>query len=259
MINAGYYTIFADVYPSNWVIKLSTERFIAGTTNRDKSKDVVSVVVPVQRGAESVESFTIGFKEIDANTCHMLFAWDDVQTALPISFNVANMAGDDSSPMDLVQYPANSRTRNYVKKEDLAASMPKVRVVYSRPQMKDREIFGELLKYGEPWRIGANETTEITLFEDATIGGQKVKKGRYGVMAVVNKDKWDFVIHTNLPSWGNANHDESTNVATFSVPTEKTPTTVEALSIIFDKKNDTTVHMIIGWENTMVQVPIVMQ
>ncbi|MEM1326624.1 MAG: DUF2911 domain-containing protein [Bacteroidota bacterium] len=256
---AGYYTMFAELYPNNWIIKLSTERFIAGTRNRDKSKDVVSVNVPVERVADVRESFTIGFKEIDEMNVHMIFAWDNVQAALPIAFNPVYMAGDDASPMDLAQYPRSSRTMNFLDEDKKAESLPKVRVVYSRPQLKGRKIFGELYKEGDAWRLGANETTEITFFDDVMIGGEKVKKGRYGMFVVLDKDKWEFVIHTNIPSWGTPNHDESTNVATFSVPTEKTPEKVENMSILFKEidKNEK-VHMIVAWDDTMVQVPIEM-
>ncbi len=255
-LNRGYYTLFADVHPTMWVIKVSTERFIAGNENRDQSKDVASVSVPVEHVGESRESFTIGFQKVDDSNCNMLFAWDRTQVALPINFNPATMEGDDKSPMDLVQFPANSRYRNYVEEADFEASAPKIRVVYSRPQKKDRTIFGKLIKYGEPWRIGANETTEITFFQDVKIGGQDVKRGRYGIHAVVHEGKWDFVLHTDIPTWGPANHDDSKNVATFSAATEKTPSTVEALAIVLQEKGDKKVHMVIAWDNTMVQVPI---
>jgi hypothetical protein len=256
---SGYYTLFADVYPNHWVVKVSKERFIAGTSNRDKSMDMVAVSIPVERVAEERESFTIGFKEVDAMTAHMIFAWGNVQAALPISFNPATLDGDNASPMDLAQYPRSSRTMNFLEEDKKAESMPKVRVVYSRPQLKGRTAFGELLKYGQPWRVGANETTEVTFFDDVTIGGEKVKKGTYGMMVVPNEDKWEFIIHTNIPSWGTPNHDESTNVATFSVPTEKTGEKVENLSILFKEINkNEKVHMIVAWDDTMVQVPIEM-
>ena len=255
LLSRGYYTLFADVHPNNWVLKVSTERFIAGNENRDQSKDVASVSLPVKYVANSRESFTIGFKEIDANNCHMVFAWDNVEVALPISFNPTYLSGDDKSPMDLVQYPANSRYRNYVDEKDFEASAPKVRIVYSRPQKNDREIFGKLLEYGQPWRLGANETTEITLFQDTKIGGKDIKRGRYGMFAIPQADKWEIVLHTNIPTWGPPNHDESTNVATFTVPTEKTPETVENFAFVLQDVGDK-VHMIIAWDNTMVQIPM---
>lgn len=255
-IGRGSYTLFADVYPNQWIIKVSSERFIAGNNNRDASKDLVAVAVPVNILPDSRESFTIGFQEVDEDHCNMIFEWDQVQVALPISFNPAFLSGDDASPMDLVQYPANSRIRNFVKEEEFEASAPKVRVVYSRPQKKGRTIFGDLVKYGENWRIGANETTEITFFDGVKIGGKEIRSGRYGMFAKVNEDNWEVVIHSNIPSWGVANHDDEKNVASVTVPVQKTGETVEALSMLFEKKTDKEIHLIIAWDNTKVAVPI---
>ncbi len=255
-VSRGTYTMFAEIYPNNWIIKISTERFIGGANNRDVSKDVASINVPLSHLPDSRESFTIGFQKVDEDHCNMVFEWDRTRAVLPISFNPTYMAGDDKSPMDLVQYPNMSRLRNYVKEEDLAANEPKVRVVYSRPQKKGRKVFGELKEFGSTWRVGANETTEITFFEDVKVGDTDVKAGKYGVMAVVNEKSWDIIIHKNIPSWGTYNHDEKSNVAKLTVSTEKTPKTIEALSILFDKKDDKNIHLIIAWDDTMVRVPI---
>lgn len=258
-VRRGTYTMFAELHPEHWIIKVSTERNIAGTANRDVSKDVVSVKVPVVKMPEVREQFTIGFQRINEESCNMVFEWDKTRTVLPISFNPIYLAGEDKSPMDLAQYPRNSRIRNHLKEEELAEATPKVRVIYSRPQKNDRDIFGGLKEFGDTWRMGANETSEITFYQDVTIGGQDVKRGTYGMMAVVNKDKWDITLHTNIPSWGHANHDEETNVCTFSVPTASTPSVVEALAIIFEKKDATNVDMIVAWDRTMVRVPIVIK
>ncbi len=258
-VNRGVYTMFAELYPNNWIIKISTERFIGGANNRDVTKDVASVTIPVSHLPNSRESFTIGFQKVDEDHCNMVFEWDRTRAILPISFNPMSMAGDDKSPMDLAQYPNMSRLRNYVKPEELDANEPKVRVVYGRPQKKGRKVFGELEKFGSNWRLGANETTEITFFEDVKIGTESVKAGTYGMMAVVNDGNWDIVIHKNIPSWGTYNHDEATNVAKINVKTEKTPKVIEALSILFDKKDDKNVHMVIAWDDTMVRVPITLK
>lgn len=252
----GNYTMFAELYATHWILKISTERFIGGAQNRDITKDVASISLPTEYLPKVRESFTIGFQKVDEDNCNMVFEWDRTRVTMPISFNPTYMAGDDKSPMDLVQYPNMSRLRNYVKPEELDANEPKVRVVYSRPQKKGRKIFGELEKYGTNWRMGANESTEITFFEDVKVGGNEVKAGRYGIFATVNEKSWDIVIHKNIPSWGTHNHDEATNVAKVTVPVEKTPKTIEALSMLFDKKDDKNIHLIIAWDDTMVRLPI---
>ena len=255
-VGAGTYTMFAQLYPNEWIIKLSTERFIGGAAKRDISQDIVAVSVPTTTVSNARESFVIGFQKVDDSNVDMIFEWDKTRAALPINLNPPSLAGDDTSPMDLVQYPNMSRLRNFVDEAELEANEPQVRVVYSRPQMKERKIFGELLTFGEVWRVGANETTELTFFKDVTIGGTDIEAGRYGLFATVNEDSWDFVIHSAVQSWGPANHDEEDNVATLSAKTEKTPTTLEALSMTFVEKDNGTIELVIGWENTMTRIPI---
>lgn len=252
----GTYTMFAEPYQNYWVIKVSEERFIGGTQNRDITKDVASAIAGVESVAKSREAFTIGFQKVNEDNANMVFEWGKTRATLPINFNPVYLSGEDKSPMDLAQYPNMSRLRNLVKPEELDANEPQIRVVYSRPQKNGRNVFGELLKYGEPWRMGANESTEITFFNDVKVAGKAIKAGTYGIMAVPHSDKWDIVIHKNIPTWGVYNHDDSKNVASFSVPTAKTPNTVEALSVIYDKKDDKNVHMIFAWDDTMVRVPV---
>jgi len=156
-IPAGTYTMFAQIYPDQWIIKISEERFIGGTSNRDVAKDIVALPVPTTTTGNAREAFTIGFQKVDDNNVNMVFEWDKTRAALPINLNPPSMAGSDASPMDLVQYPNMSRLRNLLEEKDLAANEPRVRVVYSRPQMKGRKIFGELIKTdGSMWRLGAN-------------------------------------------------------------------------------------------------------
>ena len=75
---------------------------------------------------------------------------------------------------------------------------------------------------------------------------------------MVNKDNWEFIIHSNPQSWGNANHNPEDNVATFVAKTEKTPETLEALSITFVENGDK-LELVVGWENTMARLPIMVK
>src|SRR5687768_9424771 len=87
----------------------------------------------------------------------------------------------DQSPMDMSYYPAGYPVLKIQNKitEPLA-----MRVIYSRPQLNGRRVFGELQKLGEIWRLGANEATEIEFFKDVTINNKKVKKGRYTLYCI---------------------------------------------------------------------------
>lgn len=255
-VPAGTYTIFAQLYPTQWIVKLSTERFIGGSENRDVTKDIVAVAVPTTTISTPRESFVIGFQKVDDNNVNMIFEWDKTRAALPINLNPPSLAGDDASPMDLVQFPNMSRLRNYVKEEELAANEPQVRVVYSRPQMKGRKVFGELLAYGSVWRVGANETTLISFYQNVMIGGKEIEAGTYGLFATVNKDNWEFIIHKNVQSWGENNHNDADNVVKITAATEKTPATLESLSMTFVDKGSNQLELVVGWENTMARLPI---
>ena len=255
-VPAGSYTLFAMPYPNEWIIKLSKERFVGGTANLDPSQELAVATVPVSYRAEPLESFTIGYRTIDDNNVEMVFAWDNVEAALPISMTPAFLAGDDASPMDLVAYPPMSRLRNLVDADQKAANEPQIRVVYSRPQAKGRELFGELIPYGKLWRLGANETNEVTFFQDVMIGDTKVEAGTYGLFANVEQGSWEFVLHSSPQSWGEANFDPETIVATYEAKTEKTPKTLEALSMALVDAGDNTVHLAVGWGDTMARMPI---
>ena len=255
-INRGIYGIFAELHEDHWIVKISSQRHTAGTANRDKSKDVAHVKVMTSQTKDVREQFTIGFQKVDEGNVNMIMEWDQTRAVLPINLNPADMAGEDASPMDLAQYPARSRFQNFLKPEEVEANQPQIRVVYSRPQMKGRTIFGDLLEYGKMWRVGANQTTTISFFNDVEINGTKVNAGTYGLFANVNENDWEFIIHKNVQSWGNANHDEKDNVMTLKAATAKTPKTLEALSVTFEEKSDSQVDIIIGWENTMARIPV---
>lgn len=165
----------------------------------------------------------------------------------------------DGSPMDAAYFPPRAAFRSFAKTEEAKmADEPKIRVVYSRPQKKERTIFGELQKYGELWRIGANESTEITFLADAKVNGTTLKAGRYTLYAIPQEKEWEVFFSTDVDGWGHYGFDkDKSTVAKITVPTQKTSATVEALAIMFEA-SDNGAHMIIGWDDTMVRVPIEM-
>lgn len=257
LIPRGRYRLYAEVNKDHWDIVVSTHTNTAGLDGLDKSKELGRFAANTSMQPVAREQFTIGFQKVDEGHVDMLFEWDNVRATLPINLNAANLATEDKSPMDMAFYPAGSKYLNFMKPEELDANQPKIRVQYARPQMKGRKIFGEMLAYGEMWRLGANETTTIRFYEPVMIGDKELRPGTYGLFAIVNKDTWDIIIHTNTNSWGYANHDEETNVHTITVPVAKTAETLEALSVVIEKVSDKQADVIFGWENTMARLPVV--
>jgi len=154
----------------------------------------------------------------------------------------------DKSPMDVSYYPANFpllKMKGQVKGDPLA------RIIYSRPQKKDREIFGEEVKYNEVWRLGANEASELELFKSATIGGKKIPKGRYTIYCIPNESKWTIVLNKDNYSWGSFVYKPALDVARIDVPIQKNNESVEALTMYFDNNS-----WVIEWDTLKAVVPV---
>ncbi len=254
-VNPGTYTMTAVVNPNDWIINFSSQRGIWGAENRDASKTVASVKVNSTNEKESVEALSMSFRGINDQTAHMTIQWDKTRVEVPITFNPVIFSGDDISPMDISHYPGKSAYTNYLKGEEVNMK-PKVQVVYSRPYKKGRKVFGELLKTGDIWRVGANQSTEVVFYEDVTVGDLDLKKGRYALYAEIKEGSWDMIFSKDLPAWGAANRDESKDIGRTNVSLTSDTEVIENLSIIFDEKSEKLVHMVIGWDQTRAELPI---
>ncbi|UZO80507.1 DUF2911 domain-containing protein [Aquimarina sp. ERC-38] len=131
---------------------------------------------------------------------------------------------------------------------------PDIKVIYSRPQKKDREVFGKLVPYGKVWRTGADEATEIKLFKDVKLGDTTVKAGTYSLFTIPGEKEWTVILNSDLDSWGAYTYDESKNVATIKVPVQESKSSLEAFSVAF-KDVDKGYHMFMGWDDTLVEIP----
>lgn len=150
-------------------------------------------------------------------------------------------AGLQKSPTDIT----------YAKTD--RSNKPDIKVIYSRPQKKGREIFGSLVKYNKVWRTGADEATEIKFFKDVKLGQTSIPAGTYSLFTIPNENEWVIIINSDLDSWGAYSYDKSKDIARFTVPVSKGDS-VEAFSIAF-KKNDKGYTMAMGWDQTRVEVP----
>ena len=159
----------------------------------------------------------------------------------------------DQSPLDISYYPENYPASKAQKKisEPLIA-----RVIYSRPAMNGRKIFGALIEYGKVWRLGANEATEIEFFKDVLINKIKVKKGRYSLCAIPNPNKWSVILNKEIDSWGTFLYDSTKDVVRIEVIPELTEQPVDPFTIYFEKNNLQNINLNIFWENTKVVLPI---
>ena len=164
-------------------------------------------------------------------------------------------ANTDQSPMDMAYLPSNFPLLK-MKGTD---SFPVVaRVIYSRPHKKGRKIFGvddeSLCKYGEPWRLGANEATEIEFFRPAVFGGKVVQAGRYVMYCIPHPDKWTIILNTNLYAWGlhiNPDHD----ILRVDVPVQTLSPALEDFTMVF-LPDEGGAELLTAWDDVKVLLPI---
>lgn len=133
-----------------------------------------------------------------------------------------------------------------------------IKVTYSRPRKKGRDLFGNensLIPYGEIWRTGANEATEITFNKDVKINGKILKSGSYTLYTIPDRVSWTVIFNNELYQWGAFNYDPSKDALRVKVPVMKKPGETEMFTIDF-REIDDQAEMRLFWGQTLVAIPI---
>ncbi|WP_445956931.1 DUF2911 domain-containing protein [Yeosuana sp.] len=131
-----------------------------------------------------------------------------------------------------------------------------VTLEYSRPSMRGRTIFGDLVPYGKLWRTGANANTKITFSDDVTIGEKILKAGSYAIYTMPNAESWDVIFYADTNNWGTPQKWDESKVATkINVPVFVLPMNIETFSMSIDNISSGTATLGIFWENAYVGVP----
>jgi hypothetical protein len=147
----------------------------------------------------------------------------------------------DLSPLDAASYPTSYKISDKV-----------VKVVYGRPQLKGRAL-AKLAPADKVWRTGANEAAEITFYKEVTFGGKAVKAGTYSLFTIpASTGDWIVILSTARNVWGSYYYKQEEDVVRVPGIVTTSEKNIEAFSMLFD--DDMTLKM--GWENTVVSVPI---
>jgi len=135
----------------------------------------------------------------------------------------------------------------------VTAESKTVKVAYGQPSKRGRVIFGELVPYGQVWRTGANQATEITFAKDGTFGGKPVKKGTYTLFTIPAENEWTIILNSQLNQNGAFEYEQhkSKNVLEVKVPVKKTKGMVEKFTI-----QPTNNALVLKWDTASVSIPI---
>jgi hypothetical protein len=153
-----------------------------------------------------------------------------------------------------------NRTMSPPGKAELTSGDLTVSIPYSRPSVRGRLIFGAkeqqaLQPYGEYWRLGANESTEITVNRDVNFNDQPIKAGTYRMYAVPGPDTFEIILNSELGKWGAFEPDHALDILHTKVPVQKLPALVELYSINL-KPAAKGIDVVFEWSDTQFTVPI---
>ena len=137
--------------------------------------------------------------------------------------------------------------------------LTEIEIEYSRPSMRGREVFGNLVPFGKVWRTGADNSTKISFDTDVIISGKTIQSGTYSIFSIPNKESWEIIFYSDVELWG-VPRDWSENKIVFSsmfdVKKLKKSNAVETFTISFNDLTNNDVNMSISWENTSVDIKI---
>jgi len=132
-------------------------------------------------------------------------------------------------------------------------------VEYSRPSIKGRKIFGELVPFGEMWRTGANASTKVMFSDKVQVSGLALDKGTYALYTIPEKTTWTIIFYKNT-SFGGVpqpkDFKEEDVAARFSVPVQSISNKVETFTIEIANLRNDGADLEVFWENTKVIIPV---
>mgnify|MGYP000988588690 CR=1 FL=1 len=160
-----------------------------------------------------------------------------------------------------VGFTANSNAQIKTPQPSPAAKLEQVvgltdvTLEYSRPAMRGRTIFGDLVPYGETWRTGANANTKITFSDNVTIDGQELAKGTYAIFTIPNETSWEVIFYSDSNNWGTPQKwDDSKVAAKTTVEVHEMPMPIDSFTMSIDDLKTNSAAIGIMWENVYVGV-----
>ncbi len=131
-----------------------------------------------------------------------------------------------------------------------------IELSYSRPNMKGRKIFGDLVPFDKVWRTGANSATTLTFSDEVMIGGTKIPAGKYGLLSIPSANEWTIIISKQIDVTSPAAYKQDMDVVRVKVKPMALPWSFETFGMSFENIKDNSLELMIAWDKTLVALPI---
>jgi len=168
-------------------------------------------------------------------------------------FTTALFVGLASFAMGQLSTPAASPS----SKVEQTVGLTKINLDYSRPGAKGRQIFGDLVPFGQIWRTGANGSTDISFDKDVTFNGKELKAGSYALYTVPSENLWEVIFHKNTDYWGvgGDSYDKEAEALRFTVASHKNTEFVETFTIDVNNIKNNEANLVLKWADVIVPIP----
>jgi len=131
-----------------------------------------------------------------------------------------------------------------------------IELSYSRPNMKGRKVFGDLVPFDKVWRTGANNATTLTFSDDVTISGVAIKAGKYGLLSIPGATEWTIIISKQTDVTSPAAYKQDMDVVRVKAKPMEMPWNIETFSIMFNNVKDNSIEVFMMWEKTAVNFTV---
>ncbi|MCG8311073.1 MAG: DUF2911 domain-containing protein [Cytophagales bacterium] len=151
-----------------------------------------------------------------------------------------------------IELPAPSPTATFTQKVGLT----EVTINYSRPSVKGRKVYGDLVPFGKLWRTGANMATKISFADDVKIGGKDLKAGTYALFTIPGETEWTVIFNKNYNQGGTRNYSEDEDALRIQAKPVKIDGAIETFMINLEHVTPNSAMIELGWESTIVHIPL---
>jgi hypothetical protein len=133
-----------------------------------------------------------------------------------------------------------------------------LKLCYSRPSVRGRVVMGQLVPFGAPWRLGANEATALHVPVAVRLGDVTLQPGVYSLYAVPGPTAWQIVVNKSAARWGIpiGAAVRAQDIGAVTATSEHTDAPVETLTMRLEPAGQDAVDLVIEWERTRVRTTI---
>lgn len=187
---AGTYGLFTIPGEDMWTVIFNGNAEQWGAYDYDESKDVLRVTVAPSE-AHHAEWLTFSFRNLAGATGEMRIHWGTVAVDVPIAA---------ANPGEKIRASLKAGMSQTI------GAGTTIEIGYSRPGVKGRTVWGELVPFGKVWRAGANENTTFSVSKDVLVEGKPLAAGTYGVYAIPEADSWTVIFSRKNDAWGSRDY-----------------------------------------------------